>query len=205
VWHRAGVHPVGESPFHTRGSTYIGICDYAKDCLPGGVAAIAAALPAGEHRTFIQQMFVATGWYDALPLRPITEVIAKLEGLSWHDSVRQRARRIANRDLNIFRRVLFKALSPEKVVEKLRLAALQYFDFGETEVLVVEQGRSKFIYRAVPQPIGVWFVPMLQGYASVLIESAGGRDPNIAGRLIPVGRRDGVGLVDVHFEMAWSR
>jgi hypothetical protein len=194
----------GESSFHVRGSTYLGMRDYVKAKIPGGMDAVINALPDGPHREFARQIFVAVGWYDALPIRPITEIIAKLERRAWEESVRARAVEVAQRDLNVIHRLLLAASSPERVVEKLQRAALQYFDFGETEITAAERGRSKFVLRDVPQPLGPWFLPMLDGYAGTLISRAGGKDPQIGGRLIPRGRKDGIGLVDVHVDMTWG-
>jgi len=179
--------------------------DYVKAKIPGGMDAVAGALPDGPHREFVRQMFVAVGWYDALPIRPITEIIAKLERRPWEQSVRARAQEAAVRDLNIVHRMLLAASSPEKVVEKLQRAALQYFDFGETEVVENDRGHSKFVLRGVPQPLGSWFLPMLDGYAGTLIARAGGKQPSVSGRLIPRGREGGIGMVDVHVDMSWSR
>ena len=199
-----GVYAPGESPFHVRGSTYLGMRDHVKANIPGGMDAVAGALPDGPHREFVRQMFVAVGWYDALPIRPITEVIAKLERRPWEQSVRARAQEVAIRDLNIIHRVLLAASSPEKVAEKLQRAALQYFNFGETEIVENQRGHSKFVLRGVPQPLGSWFLPMLDGYAGTLIARAGGKNPTVAGRLIPRGREGRIGLVDVHIDIGWG-
>jgi len=199
------VQAAAETAFHVRGSTYLGMRDYVKANIPGGMEAVAAALPDGPHREFVRQIFLPIGWYDALPIRPITEIIAKLERRSWEDSVRARAQQAAIRDLKLIHRVLLLATSPERVVERLQRAALQYFDFGETEITEAERGHSKVVLRGVPQPLGPWFLPMLDGYAGTLITRAGGKQPEIKGRLIPRGREHGIGLVDVHIDMSWTR
>lgn len=195
----------GDSPFHVRGSTYIGIRDYVDKRIPGGMETVAKALPEGPHRAFVLQTFAAASWYDAMPIRPITEIIAKLEGRDWAESVRGRAEELARRDLNVFRRFLFKATTPEKVVDKLQRAALQYFDFGEAEILEAAAGSSRVAYHGVPQPLGSWFLPMLEGYATVLISTAGAKQLEIKGRLIPTGAKDGMPLVDVRMTMSWAR
>ena len=195
----------GESPFHVRGSTYLGMRDYVKAKVPGGMDAVAAALPDGPHRVFVLQGFAAGDWYDALLIRPITEMIAKLERRPWDESVRARAQDAALRELNLVGRVLLAASSPERVVDKLQRAALQEFDFGEMEVVETDRGHSKFVLRGVPQPLGSWFLPMIDGYAGTLIARAGGKQPQISGRLIPRGRQDAIGLVDVHVDLSWGR
>jgi hypothetical protein len=199
------VHAPGESPFHVRGSTYLGVRDYAKAKLPGDMEAVTEALPGGPHREFARQMFSPAEWYDALPIRPITEIIAKLEGCSWEESVRLQGQETALREFKLLDRVRLRASAPERVVEKLQRATLQDFNFGEAEIIEAERGHSKVVLRGVPQPLGPWFLAMLDGYAGTLISRAGGKLPEIKGRMIPRGREHGLGLVDVHIDMNWMR
>ena len=202
-----------EASFRTRGTVYMGISAYAQSRVEGGMKQVAATLPEGPLRKFSSQMFVAIGWYDALPIRPITEALAKLEGLSWEDSVIQGSMDVARRDLNIFRRVLFKAVSPERVVERLQAASLQYFDFGKTEIIESAEGRSAARFLGVPETLAEWFTRMMRGYASVLIEAAGGSEPQIRGQIEPItdpmivaGSNTGPAkLVNVRVEMQWAR
>ena len=44
----------------------------------------------------------------------------------------------------------------------------------------------------------------MAGYAGVLVERAGGRELEVGGRLIPKGRRDAIGLVEVRVNLTWS-
>ncbi|NVB39500.1 hypothetical protein G6O69_16785 [Pseudenhygromyxa sp. WMMC2535] len=201
------VYIPGESPFHVRGIAYLGIHDDVQARVPGGMRSVAGALPEGPHRNFALQEFDADEWYDALPLRPVTEVAAKLARLPWEDSVAERARAAARRDLTVLRRVFVRAAGLGKVVERLQEAALEYFDFGETETSEsAEAGGTRLVFHGVPQPLGSWFLPMIRGYGAVLIETAGGREPKIAGRLIPKGRHgDGMQLVDVRIDLEWRR
>lgn len=195
----------GESPFHVRGSTYLGICEHVKATLPGGIAAVNDSMPEGPHRSFIEQTFTADDWYDALTIRPLTEIIAKLEKRSWEESLRARAQELARREIGVLGRVRMIASSPEKVVEKLQLGALEHFDFGETEIVSAERGHAKVAYTQVPQPLGAWLIASLDGASGVLITHAGGKQPKLISRLIPQGRRGSMGLVDVRIDISWSR
>ncbi|PRP96216.1 hypothetical protein [Enhygromyxa salina] len=195
----------GESPFHVRGSTYLGIRDHVKATLPGGLEAVFEAMPQGPHRSFVEQAFTADGWYDALTIRPLTEIIAKLEQRSWEDSLRARASDLARREHGVLGRVRMIASSPEKIAEKLQLAALERFDFGQAEIVETGRGLSKVAYHEVPQPLGAWLIASLDGHASVAISNAGGKQPKLNSRLIPQGRRGDMGLVDVRVELSWSR
>ncbi len=195
----------GESPFHTRGSTYIGVRDYMTAQVPGGVDAVANALPDGPHRAFVRQAFVADEWYDALPMRSITEIMARLERRAWDESVRARAQTAALRELKLVGRLLLAASSPERVIEKLERSVLQQFDFGESKIVEAEPGRVKLVLEGIPQPLGSWFLPMLDGYATTMLGKAGGKQPQVSGRLIPRGRRDAIGLVEIWVDMSWGR
>jgi hypothetical protein len=167
--------------------------------------AVTKAMPEGPHRSFIAQAFTADGWYDALTIRPLTEIIAKLEKRSWEDSLRARAQELARRETGGLKRVRMMATSPEKVVEKLQLGALERFNFGQAEIVEAERGHSKVAFHEVPQPLGAWLIATLDGASGVLISHAGGKQPQFTSRLIPTGRRDNMGLVDVRVDMTWSR
>ena len=82
-------------------------------------------------------------------------------------------------------------------------AALDNFNFGESEIVEIGPGRSQVVFHEVPQPLGSWFLPTMAGYAGVLIERAGGKKPVVNGRLIPKGQRDAIGLVDVRVNLTW--
>jgi hypothetical protein len=185
-----------------RGSTYIRVRDHATASLPGGIDAVAAALPEGPHRTFVLQAFAAKQWYDALPIRPITEIIAKLEGRAWEESVRSHGEHLAHKEVGLLGRV--RRTRPERVVEKLQSAALETFDFGQAEALEAAPGLAKIAFHEVPQPLGSWFLAMMNGYAGVLLARAGCKEPEVRGRLIPKGRREAMGLVDVRVDLTWT-
>lgn len=194
----------GESPFHVRGSTYLHVREYAVGTVPGGMEAVAAALP-GAHRDFVVQAFTADDWYDALPLRPLTERMATLEGRSWEESVRARAEAKARRDYGgLGGRLRRVGNSPDKVLEKFQHTALGAFNFGQAELVPPEGSRVRLVFHEIPQPLGSWFLAMMRGYAVVMLDSAGGRDPKIGGRLIPKGRRANLGLVDVRMDLDWT-
>lgn len=194
----------GESPFHVRGSRYVNICEHVAATVPGGVQAMYAALPEGALRDFFGQSFAPQQFYDALPIRPLTELVAKLEGRSWEDSIRARAQDFARREIGLFRGLRMRVTTPERVVEQLERTALDNFNFGQTEIVEVGPGLSKVVFHEVPQPLGPWFLPTMAGYAGFLIEKAGGHQPQCGGRLIPKGRRDKIGLVDVCVTLSWG-
>jgi hypothetical protein len=188
-----------------RGSTYLGVCEHANAKIPGGISAVASALPEGPHRAFAGQAFSPDGWYDALPLRPITEVLAKLEGRGWEDSIRARAEDTARRELGVLGRVRMLAPSPDRAVERLQRLIGETFDFGQVESTEAGAGHSRFAVHQVPQPLGSLLLVTLHGYASVLLSNAGSKQIKLGGRLVPTGARGEIGLVDVRVELDWVR
>jgi hypothetical protein len=204
LWHREQVYAPGQSPFHVRGSAYLGVREHADTKLAGGMATLVRALPEGPHRAFASQSFTPEGWYDALPIRPITELLAKLEGRDWEASVRERAEQLAARELGLLGRVRILG-GPDKVIEKLVRLAAESFDFGQAEIAESSNSRVRVVLHQVPQPLGSWVLVSLQGHATVMLGKAGARQVEAGGRLIPTGRRDDMGLVEVRLELGWTR
>jgi hypothetical protein len=188
-----------------RGSTYLAVREYADVKISGGMTKLVSELPEGPHRAFAGQAFTPDGWYDALPLRPITEVLAKLEGRGWEDSLRDRAEDSARKELGVLGRVRMIAASPERAVERLQRLVADNYDFGQPEITEATTGHARVVVHQVPQPLGSLILATLHGHAGVLIGSAGGKQVKLGGRLVPVGRQGEIGLVDVRVELDWSR
>jgi hypothetical protein len=185
-----------------RGSAYLGVREHADAKISGGMAAVVSALPEGPHRAFAGQTFGPEAWYDALPLRPITEVLAKLEGRGWEDSIRARAEDATRRELGVLGRVRMLAATPDKAVERLQRLVAETYDFGQPEATA---GHARFVVHQVPQPLGSLLMATLHGHAGVLISTAGGKQVKLGGRLVPMGQRGEIGLVDVRVELDWAR
>jgi hypothetical protein len=205
LWHGERVYAPGQSPFHVRGLTYLGVREHADANIAGGMAALAAALPEGPHRSFAGQAFSPDAWYDALPLRPITEVLAKLERRGWEDSVRARAEDAARRELGLLGRMRMLTGSPERAVERLQRFVSDTFDFGKAELGEAAAGQARLVVHEVPQPLGSLLLAMLQGRGSVLVSTAGGKLIKHGGRLIPTTQHGEINLVDVRVELSWSK
>lgn len=202
LWHVRGVYAPGESPFHVRGSMYLAVREYAEAKIHGGMSAVHAAIPQGAHRDFAAQVFQPEVLYDALPLRPVTETIARLEGVDWEEAVRAHAQYRAQRQLGRLGRM--RVRNCDRALEQLEREGLESFDFGECEYVQTEQARARLLLREVPQPLGSWFLANARGYAQVLLSTAGGKQITVGGRLIPKGRREIMGLVDVRVDLDWN-
>ncbi|MDI3282948.1 hypothetical protein [Polyangium sp. 15x6] len=197
--------PPGKSPFHVRGSTYLGVRSYIDEQIPGGLPAVLAHVPDEAVRAFASQVFLPVAMYDVLPLRPITEATARAEGMSFEESVRGRARIVAQRDIRGLYKLFFKAVSPATAAERLQRASLRYFDFGELEILEKGAKRTLLAQKGMPRFLLPWYLPMIEGYTAVVLEIAGARSPTT--RAEPPrrdGEREGLETVSLRIELAWS-
>ncbi len=196
----------GESPFHVRGSTYLGMREYVDKHVPGGIGAVQARLSDDELREFAAQTFLPVSHYDALPIRPISEAIAAVEGIPYGDSVRRRAAMVAERDLKGLYRLLLSVVSPELVAERLQRLGMRYFDFGRVDVVSAAKGRSDAKMSGIPAPLALWLGHMISGYAVVALKAAGAASPRT--RVDPPvrdGEVAGVETVTLGFHLSWDR
>lgn len=193
----------GESPFKVKGSPYATIVEHARG-IEGGMERFLEHLPDDAYREFARAVFLPVSKYDALPLVPLTRALSAAEGSDHFDSVRERSRRSAERDLSGVYRLLLKAVSPQNAVERLQKVSLSYFNFGEAAILQRERGHVVAELREIPGSLGAWFEPMLAGYGPVLIERAGGRNAVVEASTHPDGEAHGVPLGTIRIEFRWT-
>jgi hypothetical protein len=195
----------GHGPFHVRGSTYLGVRQHIDHQVPGGFAAVQALLPDNAHKVFASQVFLPVAMYDVLPLLSLTEATALAEKLPHAQSVRQRARVVAQRDIRGLYKLFFKAVSPATAAERLQRAALRYFDFGNVDILKAEPKRTLLEHKGLPRMMLPWYLPMIDGYTAAVLEMAGARNP--VTRTEPSkkdGHREGIDTASVRIELSWE-
>src|SRR5262245_15485300 len=98
--------PPGKSPFRMKGNAYRNAKDFHERVVPGGVAAVAAALGDNAMRDFYLQPFLVGGWYDALPVLLCTRTAAKLRGQSGPEFLSESGRNMAEKDLGGLHKIL---------------------------------------------------------------------------------------------------
>lgn len=162
-------------------------------------------LPDEAHMAFASQVFLPVSMYDVLPLLPLAEATALAEKLPLAQSVRQRARLVAQRDISGLYKLFFKAVSPATAAERLQRAALRYFDFGHVEILEKGPKRSFIEQKGLPRFLLPWYLPMIEGYTAVVLELAGARHP-VTKTDAPKkdGHREGIDTVTLGIELSWE-
>jgi len=194
----------GRSPFHVRGSTYVGVREHIELHVPGGFDAVRALLPDDAHRAFASQVFLPVAMYDVLPLLPLTEAVAIAEKVPYVQSIRQRARMVAQRDITGLYKLFFRAVSPGTAAERLQRTALRYFDFGELHILEKGPRRTLLEHKGLPRVMVPWYVPMIEGYTSVVLEMAGAKNPYTrTDQPKKDNFREGIETISIRIELSW--
>lgn len=174
--------PAGTSPFRVKGTSLLAIQQHAAS-VPGGLDAVVALFDDPKLAEFARQLFLPVAVYDALPILPFAEAIAHLKGATLAESVSARARVVAERDITVVQKLLFKLVSTETLlVDRLPKVALRYFDFGRTHARLVGPKRCELTMEALPAFLTPWFAAMLQGYVPFAMERAGARHPALRAR-----------------------
>lgn len=197
---------VGDGPFRVRGLAYLNALDYADKRLPGGRAALAAALGKDDPwAPYLDQIFIVSADYDISPLARLFLVSAKLEGQPPMSFIQRRSEASARMDVHGMWRPLFKTSSPEAMAERLHMAFNRYFQPCEAKNLSVEPGRFDAELVRVPQPLAGIYVSSTRGFVHAALELARGRDVEVTFEpAVADGKLEGVPLVRARFAVRWT-
>jgi hypothetical protein len=198
------------APFRTKGLVFRGAFDFYDGLVPGGAVAVIAhavtwnpSLP-GLGR-FLSQSFVAGGWYDVLPIVPLSRAAARLGGLTHRRIIRDNAAWMARRDLHGVYKVVLQLASVEMVAMRLPRLSLRYFDFGSSTGAMVGPKQMTSQRIGIPAPLGEWFMHCTEGFVPVALALAGANDVLVKCTSAPGDvRRAGHELVDITVRLSWS-
>jgi hypothetical protein len=199
------VHVPGTSPFHVRGSAYSSALNHAAECVPGGLARVRGACSDPALRAFLDQPFHASGWYDILPMVPLTELVAGLVGMDAERYLLERTREHARRDLVGLTRLLMRAVSARTVALFLPKLTKRYYDWGGIDARLRGPRCVETIRSGVPQPLSAWYPPMACAFAETALEIAGAASPRVVvSSCEPDGATEGVTTYEFVFQITWK-
>jgi hypothetical protein len=168
----------GQSPFHIRGTAYLGHLAWIDDKFPGGRPAFLALL-SPTMRDFFSQTFLAISMFDFLPLASAGRVCAAALNMTFVDFVEMRGRHQAELDVGGVYRILLKMTSARMIAGKLPGIMGKYFDFGVVRPLSDEPLCVRFEVTGIPQMLVDWFLGCYTGYVEVVVVAAGGHVPTL--------------------------
>ncbi len=168
----------GKSPFHIRGTAYLGHLAWIDDHFPGGRPAFLSLL-SPPMRDFFSQTFLAISMHDFLPLASAGQVCARALKMKFVDFIEMRGRHQAQIDIGGVYRVLLKLTSARMIASKLPGIMAKYFDFGVVKPLSDEPLCVRFEVDSVPHMLVDWFYGCYTGYVEVVVGAAGGHIPTL--------------------------
>jgi hypothetical protein len=161
---RALRHPPGESPFHVKGVAYRGHLEYVEANVPGGVAAMKAAFSDPALAEFFDQTFLASTFYDVMPLAHAGVICADLTGLSFYEFIRRRTIAQAEIDIRGVYKWLLSLLSPRMVASRLPRFLAQYLDYLSFEVVEASPKRVVGRLKGIPLELKGWQSAVFEAY-----------------------------------------
>jgi hypothetical protein len=196
--------PVGTSPFHVKGHVYAKMLEDFAVNVPGGIDAVIARAGDAAIARFASQRFIASSWYDALPMLPLSFAHARLLGVPYHQHLRDRGRYIAERDVPGIYRFLLKLSTPEMVMRRLPRAASQYFDFGPADVAFYGSRHAVTVHSGIPEPLVPFIATTTEGFVAAALEMAGAGRVNVRCVDTEGGpERAGIATFKVRLEATW--
>jgi uncharacterized protein (TIGR02265 family) len=197
--------PPGKSPFHVKGVVYRNFFDYLEEKLPDGRARLLSALEDEALRSYADQPFLASSYYDVVPTVALCEAAAALLRQPFAAFVREFSSRAAERDTSGIYRMLLRLVSPQMVMERTPAAAKQYFDFVEATVEKLGPKSYRTSARGIPEVLAPFYMLVTEAFLTHALELAGAKRPLT--RWLPRrpdGVREGVPLSQLQREVSWQ-
>jgi hypothetical protein len=197
--------PVGEGPFHMKGSSFRATVRNIDGYVSGGLRAVLDRLEDERLRAFWSQTFLAAGWYDVFGMVAIVGQIARLRGVPYFTAVADLSRMIAMEDTRGLYRALLVVASPEFVAPRLPRIQSRYLDFGGIDVGRVDTGYCEVTRTRHPAILAHWFIGLTSGFFPCVLEQSGARNVRLRwDQPRPDGTLNGYDSVALRFEAHWQ-
>ncbi|NUP11937.1 MAG: hypothetical protein HOW73_38310 [Polyangiaceae bacterium] len=195
----------GESPFRVKGVLYLGTRGFFNENLQGGIEALAGDIAEPELRDFILQPFLASGWYDVLPVPPLIAYEARALRMSLDDYLLYRTRYQARRDLGGVYAFALRLARPASVAPRLLSIMSRMFDFVKVETTKEESGSMEAVFHGVPAILERWLHVGLTVYSETALKLAGAATVDVI-QPSPIGEGDvsGVRVVGLPIRLQWT-
>jgi hypothetical protein len=194
----------GSSPFHLKGLAYRGLVHSAA-ATPGGLDALCDTIDDSPLRDFVRQPFLASGWYDLLPIQPITHALAELVRQPFAAVVRLGTIAQARYDaLRVFHR-MYDGATVEDMPTRIPRFNAQYLDFGRSEVTSIGPKRILSRLHGAPAFTAEWQSVMMAAYTEESARIGGATGMEVTS-LPPVAMpsRNGFRIATIGCELRWA-
>lgn len=168
-WYERLPRAPGRSPFHVKGLAYKGLLHFVTTKIEGGVGVLAASMRDAVLRDYVTQTFLASAFYDALPLVSASAAAANLLNIPLETFAQNQGRAQAKYDAERTYRAFVQGRSIDDFPSRCKLIATRYFDFGDWEGNSFSPGTVTFVAKGIPAWASPWFAPLLGGYVSTMV------------------------------------
>jgi len=163
----------GKSPFRTKGLTYRAVIDQIERTVPAGLEALCETLEPAL-REFAAQPFLASSWYDLLPVVPISEAGARAAGQLLTPWLTEAAQKTAVEQSGGVYRFLLGLVSAETIALYVPRLTSRYFDFGSIETRRDSEHVVRLLRRGTPSYCVPWYRITGPEYVRAVMEHARG-------------------------------
>ncbi len=168
--------PIGGSPFRVKGVLYLGTLGFFEQTVRGGSQALFDEIQNPELLAFIQQKFLPSSWYDALPALPLIDAEARAMRLGVKPYLLHRTRWQAQQDLSGVYRFVLRIASPEMVLNRLPRIAAQMLEFATARATEwVERKQAVVLIANIPVPFTEWLGTSFGIYIETALGLAGAK------------------------------
>jgi len=189
------------SSFRAKGLVFHGAREFYDLSVPGGWAAVVEHAERAQPSlaSFLRAPIVAGGWYDVMPILPLSRSAAALRNV-WHGRlVRENAAWLARRDLAGVYRFMMRLASTEMVAMRLPALSMRYFDFGQADATMIGHRILESNRRGIPLELLEWFQWVVEGFTPVALAMTGAHDVKV--RSYQLSR--GGALGGLNFRITW--
>jgi len=190
----------GKSPFLVKGSYYKELQDRLVDW-----DGILNAVDDAAVREFGGQRFLASEWYDYLPVLWMARGLGVYMGCPADQAITEQAIRNAKRQLSGIYKFVLSFASPEMGMRRMRNVYKQIYNFGRCEI-TVSGNTAATSYHEWPRMMAWLYQVTTDAWVGTLLKISGATgirrdwaEPE------PNGTRDGVELVRLEVKTTWTR
>lgn len=192
--------PPGQSPFLIKGSYYKELQDRLVDW-----EGIMKAVGDDAVRAFGTQRFLASEWYDYLPVIFMARGLGQYLEVPADQAISDQAIKNARRQLSGIYKFVLSFASPAMGMRRMRNVYRQIYNFGRCEIEVTENN-AVASYHEWPAMMAWVYQVTTDAWVGTLLNIAGATNiKRIWAPPVPDGTRDGVSLVRLEVQTTWSR
>jgi hypothetical protein len=178
---------------------------YAEHKVDGGFAAVVHRMGDDPFAPYYQQLFIAAGDYDAVPLMRMFLALAERAGRDIGTFISARSRASAVRDSTGMWKPLLKNSTPGAMAARLPIAFNRYFEPCAARVESIGEREFTGTLENVPECMSGLYAESTNGFVSACLELSGATGASVEWlSQQPAGALAGVPITSWRFRARWN-